>query len=187
MKLLAGVRGMAVHRFRQICIIGAECTGKSTLVQQLIAQTGGQGVPELLRDWCGQHGRTPQVQEQAALMQAQIDAENQALALMDKGQGAILYSDCGPLLTAVYSQCYFDDSSLLAPAHAHHRRYDLTLWLQPDLPWVPDGLQRDGLAMQAEVHRVLGQQLAQQSPVVCVSGVGPARWQAAMFALHHET
>jgi nicotinamide riboside kinase len=172
---------------RSICIIGAECTGKTALAQQLAAQTGGQVVPELLRDWCTKHGRTPRVDEQAVLMQAQIHAENQALALINQGQGAMLFCECGPLLTAVYSQYYFADNSLLAAAHLHHRRYDLTLWLQPDLPWVADGLQRDGLAVQAAVHDLLGQQLALHAPVVCIGGVGPARWQAAMFALHQET
>lgn len=178
---------MTDHTPRSICIIGAECTGKTTLVQQLVVQTGGQAVPELLRDWCISHGRTPQVHEQAALMAAQIDAENQALALMNKGQGAMLFCDCGPLLTAVYSLYYFADNSLLAAAHLHHRRYSMTLWLQPDLPWVADGLQRDGLATQAAVHHLLGQQLALHVPVVGISGVGPARWQAAMFALAQKS
>ncbi len=179
--------GVADQAPRLICLIGAECTGKSTLAQQLAAQTGGQVVPELLRDWCVRHGRTPRGDEQAALMQAQIDAENQALALIDQGQGAMLFCECGPLLTAVYSQFYFADNSLLAAAHLHHQSYAMTLWLQPDLPWVADGLQRDGLAVQAAVQHLLGQQLAMHTPVVRVSGVGAARLQAAMFALAHET
>lgn len=178
---------MTEHRPRLICIIGAECTGKTTLLKQLVAQTGGRGLPELLRDWCSAHGRTPQVHEQAALMQAQVDAENQALALMNKGGEAILFFDTAPLLTAVYSQYYFADNSLLASAHLHHRRYALTLWLQPDLPWVADGLQRDGLAAQAEVHHLLGQQLALHSPVVAISGVGVARWQAALSAVRNKS
>ena len=174
---------MADQAPRLICLIGAECTGKSTLAQQLAAQTGGQVVPELLRDWCVRHGRTPRGDEQAALMQAQIDAENQALALMDKGYGAMLFCECGPLLTAVYSQFYFADNSLLAAAHLHQNRYAMTLWLQPDLPWVADGLQRDGLATQAAAHTLLAQQLAGHAPVVRITGGGSARLQAARSAL----
>ena len=166
-----------------ICVIGAECTGKTSLVHELAAEWGGTVVPEVLRDWCSAQGRTPQAHEQAALMQAQIHMENQAIALIDKGQGAIVLCDTAPLLTALYSLHYFADSSLLAPAQAHHRRYALTLWLQPDLPCVADGLQRDGLAAQAAVHRLLAQQLAQQSRVVRIAGRGPARLQAARSAL----
>jgi nicotinamide riboside kinase len=172
---------------RLICVIGAECTGKTSLVRELADALGASVVPEVLRDWCAVQGRTPQAHEQAALMQAQIHMENKALAQINPGQDAIVLCDTAPLLTAVYSLHYFADSSLLALAHAHHRRYALTLWLQPDLPWVADGWQRDGLAAQAGVHDLLGQQLALHAPVVAVSGVGVARWQAAMFALAHET
>jgi len=167
----------------RICLIGAECTGKTVLAQQLAEMLGGVVVPEQLRDWCATHGRTPQAHEQAALMQAQIHIENQALALMDKGLNAMVFCDTAPLLTAIYSQQYFADSSLLAAAHAHHQRYALTLWLQPDLPWVPDGLQRDGQAVQAAVHQLLAQHLASHAPVVPVAGIGPERLQAARVAL----
>lgn len=178
---------MPQHAPRAICIIGAECTGKSTLAQQLAAQTGGVVVPEVLRDWCAHHARTPRADEQAALMQAQIDAENQALALVKQGQGAIVFCECGPLLTAVYSQFYFGDCSLLEAAHLHHGRYAMTLWLQPDLPWVADGLQRDGLAAQTAVHQLLSQELAKQPKVRHIGGLGPARVHSAMFELTQKS
>ncbi len=168
---------------RLICLIGAECTGKTVLAQQLAAVFGGVVVPEVLRDWCITHARTPQAHEQAALLQAQIHQENQAKALINKEQGAMVFCDTAPLLTAVYSLHYFADDSLLAVAHAHHHRYVLTLWLQPDLPWVADGLQRDGLDTQAAVHALLSQQLAGHAPVVRITGNGPARLQAARSAL----
>lgn len=166
-----------------ICIIGAECTGKSLLTQQLAAEFGGVVVPEGLRHWCEKHGRTPQAHEQAPLMQAQICKENRALAHTDKAQAAIIFCDTTPLLTAVYSQHYFHDSSLLAVAQAHQQRYALTLWLQPDLPWVVDGLQRDGPVVQAAVHNLLAQQLASHPRVTRISGSGQARLQAARVAV----
>ncbi|MDR3371283.1 ATP-binding protein [Rhodoferax sp.] len=174
---------MAQDTPRLICVIGAECTGKTSLVHELAAELGASAVPEVLRDWCSAHGRTPRVHEQAALMQAQIHKENQAIAQVKPGYSAIVLCDTAPLLTALYSMHYFADSSLLAPAQAHHRRYALTLWLQPDLPWVADGLQRDGQAAQAAVHAMLAQQLALQSNVVRIVGCGPARLQAARSAV----
>jgi len=166
-----------------VCLIGAECTGKTQLAQQLAAEFGGVLVPEMLRQWCEAQGRTPQAPDQAALMQAQIYKENMALDLRQKGREAIIFCDTCPLLTAVYSQHYFADSSLLAEAHAHHQRYALTLWLQPDLPWVADGLQRDGLVAQAAVHGLLAQQLTSPPRVIRISGSGQARLQAARAAL----
>jgi len=43
------------------------------------------------------------------------------------------------------------DPSLYAFALAHHARYDLTLVMGLDLPWVADGIQRDGALVQAQV------------------------------------
>ncbi|MBB1077624.1 ATP-binding protein [Rhodoferax sp. 4810] len=166
-----------------ISLIGTECTGKTVLAQQLAEEWGGMVVPEALRHWCEAQGRTPLAQDQAALMQAQMHMENQALALMKQGRAAIIFCDTSPLLTAVYSQHYFADSSLLAAAQAHHRRYALTLWLQPDLPWVADGLQRDGLAAQAAVHHLLAQQLASHTAVARIAGHGLVRLQAARAAI----
>ncbi|APW48448.1 hypothetical protein RA876_13790 [Rhodoferax antarcticus] len=166
-----------------VCIIGAECTGKTVLAQQLAAQFGGVVVPEGLRHWCEEHGRTPLATEQVALMQTQIYKENKALALTENARAAIIFCDTAALLTAVYSQHYFADSSLLGAAQAHHQRYALTLWLQPDLPWVADGLQRDGVAVQAAVHGLLAQQLASQPWVFRISGSGQARLHAARAAL----
>ncbi len=166
-----------------ICVIGAECTGKTVLVRQLAEALGGSVVPEVLRDWCAARGRTPQQHEQAALLQAQVDQEEQALARVDTAPDALVLADTAPLLTAVYSLHYFADDSLLAAAHAHHRRYALTLWLQPDLPWVADGLQRDGRATQGAVHQLLAHHLAHHQRVVPIAGEGPQRLQAALAAL----
>lgn len=168
---------------KRICVIGAECTGKTTLAQHLAAHLGGVVVPEVLRHWCDTHGRTPQAAEQAGLLQAQIFEENKALAHANQAKLAMVFCDTAPVLTAVYSQHYFADPSLLACALAHHRVYDLTLWLQPDLPWVADGMQRDGLVAQTAVHRLLGLALNGPWPVVCITGQGDVRLQAALRAV----
>jgi nicotinamide riboside kinase len=168
---------------RLICLIGAECCGKTTLARQLAAHTGARLLPELLRGWCELRGRSPRQDEQAALMLAQIEAEDQQLALARQTRDEQVICDTGPLLTAVYSVFYFADPSLLAAAQAHHARYDLTLWLQPDLPWQADAQQRDGPAARLAVHHLLAQQLAQQPRVCAVQGQGSARLQAALAGL----
>jgi nicotinamide riboside kinase len=54
-------------------------------------------------------------------------------------------------MVAVYSEIVFGDTTLQAEAVAAHRRYDLTLLTALDLPWLPDGLQRDGPHVRAPV------------------------------------
>ena len=48
----------------RVCLMGAECTGKSTLAQALAAHFGGLWVPEYLRAFCDRQGRTPTIDTQ---------------------------------------------------------------------------------------------------------------------------
>jgi nicotinamide riboside kinase len=101
---------------------------------------------------------------------------------------ALVFCDTCPLLTALYSDYYFSDPSLLEPAHALHTRYALTLLLAPDLPWVADGAQRDGVAVQSAIHaRLLREFQALRFPYVGVSGQGSHRVQTAVAAVNSLT
>ena len=48
-----------------VSLLGAECTGKSTLAEALAKHFSAGLVTEYLREWCDAHGRTPQQPEQA--------------------------------------------------------------------------------------------------------------------------
>jgi nicotinamide riboside kinase len=60
----------------------------------------------------------------------------------------------------------------------------LTLLLEPDIPWVADGLQRDGISQRATVHALIDRALAEQAwPFVCISGSKEDRLLAAERAV----
>lgn len=129
---------------RLVALLGAECTGKSTLADALARHFNAGLVSEYLREWCDAHGRTPLQHEQhpiAAEQAARIEAASRKRDLV--------ICDTTPLITALCSQHYFNDDSLLAEAMAFQRRCDLTLLCAPDLPWQADGIQRDGPAVRA--------------------------------------
>jgi len=168
---------------RRICLIGAECTGKTTLARALALHFNGRCVPEALRQFCDAHGRTPTQAEQPTLIDLQLAQEDQAEQLGCQPDHDLLFCDTAPLLTAVYNQHYFADHSLMDRARSLHPRYSLTLLLEPDLPWVADGLQRDGPSTQAQVHAVLLQALSGVDHVVPVGGTGQFRTQAAINAI----
>ena len=50
---------------RIVALLGAECTGKSTLAEALARRFSAGLVTEYLREWCDTHGRTPHQHEQA--------------------------------------------------------------------------------------------------------------------------
>jgi nicotinamide riboside kinase len=168
-----------------IAIVGAECTGKSSLAQALACHFGGQLVPEYLRSFCTAKGRTPMALEQTLILEAQAALESKALA--GQAEPSWIFCDTAPLLTAVYSEHYFSDTSLHARALELHARYALTLLLAPDLPWVPDGLQRDGPSARLAVHALLERAFAPLPSVVRVVGSGAARVSAAINAVQTLT
>ena len=169
-----------------ICLLGAECTGKTTLARDLANQLGSLWVPEYLRRFTALHGRTPRQDEQNHILQEQCTLMAAALQLARQQGKVWVVCDTAPLLTAVYSDCVFHDTSLYPQAWALHQRYALTLLLETGIPWVADGVQRDGEAMRTTVHARLLQTLHQSAlPFVHIAGTGDQRLQAALDAVEH--
>lgn len=169
----------------RIAIVGAESTGKSTLAaalaERLATDTGWRAtwVPEVLREWCERAGRTPRIDEQAAIAQAQAERIETAAGTHD-----IVVCDTTPLMTAVYHAHVFGDHSLHAMAAAWQRRCQLTLLTALDLPWQADGLQRDGPHVREPVDAAIRGLLIESGlPFVVVGGTGPARLEHALDAV----
>jgi len=166
-----------------VAVLGAECTGKSSLVTALQTHWQARGaivrvIPEVLRQWCDQQGRTPLAQEQRAIAQAQADLVEQAEG------GDFLIADTSPLMTAIYSDVLFQDPSLYPFALKHHRIYHHTLVTGLDLPWQADGIQRDGPAMRERIDARLRDVLRHEGiGFSMVYGLGAQRLAGALAVL----
>jgi len=167
---------------KRIAILGAESTGKSWLANALAGVMQERGyrvctVEEMLRSWCEQAGRTPLAHEQIDI------AQTQAQAVMNIQQGVVI-ADTTPLMTAVYSHLLFEDESLYPMALAHQALFDNTLVTGLDLPWVADGLQRDGPHVRGPVDTLLRQALERAGIAYrVVYGQGQQRLNNALLAL----
>ena len=168
-----------------IAIVGAESTGKTNLAQslslQLAAATGlrCKVVPEFLRDWCVAAGRTPQAHEQPTIARTQTEQIDAAALCHD-----LVLCDTTALMTAVYSQMLFQDDSLLASGLAFHRRCAVTLLTAIDLPWIPDGLQRDGPHVRGPVDASIRAALSSADlNWHLIAGQGQSRVTAALQIL----
>jgi nicotinamide riboside kinase len=169
-----------------IAIVGAESTGKSTLAQSLaqrIAKEAGltcMPVDEHLRTWCEQAGRTPRIDEQRGIAQAQQDRIEAAAASHD-----VVVADTTAAMIAVYSRFVFSDRSLDAWAAAEHARsVQHTLVTSLDLPWVADGLQREGEHVRGPIDAMLRELLSAHGiGWSLVSGSGDARTNNALDAV----
>jgi nicotinamide riboside kinase len=139
----------------KIALLGAESTGKSQLANELAEHLSASGQPalavgEYLREWCEREGRTPRAHEQADIALTQQVRIEAAAA-----QAQWVIADTTPLMTAVYSEFIFADTSLHASALAYQRSFDLTLITGLDMPWEADGIQRDGEHVRAPVDALL--------------------------------
>ena len=175
----AGAGGGAPLR---IAILGAESTGKSTLADALARRYRTLWVPEYLREFVDDRQRVPFEDDQPAIARTQLARED-AMAARPEAR-RFLFCDTTPLLTAVYSRIYWGrvPPELLALEAAHD--YALTLVAAPDLPWVPDGLQRESAEVRMRVHAQLVAVLAERGiPYVLVEGELEARMRKVELLL----
>jgi nicotinamide riboside kinase len=168
-----------------IAILGAESTGKTQLAHQLAAHFSAQGqhaiaVNEYLREWCDAQQRTPRVHEQL-----HIAREQQHRIEAARLQHSHVMADTTPLMTAIYSDFFFQDTGLHADALQFQKCFDITLLTGLDMPWEPDGLQRDGPQVREPVDALLRTALHSAGIAYrVVYGTGDARLMNALNAIN---
>lgn len=156
-------------RRRLVSVVGGESTGKTTLANALAHELPAVAVPETLRNWVTRKGRVPRADEQIEVLREHRLAEVEALAQPAPPQWVV--SDSGPIMTAAYSVIYYNDDSLVAEARRMADQVALVVWCDADIPWTPDGAQRDGPHMREAAQDVLGQILLDSGlPFLSVSG-----------------
>jgi HTH-type transcriptional repressor of NAD biosynthesis genes len=170
----------------RIGILGAECTGKSTLALALLEPLRALypsplHIDEYLRTWCLLHGRSPLAHEQLHIAQTQAQR-------IDSGEGRCVIADTTPLITAVYSDVLFNDPSLYPFAIHFQRTLNMTLLTGLDVQWHADSFLRDGIAARGAIDQRLREILTRHAlPFSTVYGQGQRRTDAALAAITHNT
>ena len=168
----------------KIALLGAESTGKTQLAAELASHFGSQGrsaavVPEILREWCEREGRAPRPEEQMPIAQEQ---ERRVDAAARTAQ--IVIADTSALMVAIYGAMLFEDGALYRFALERQRAYDVTLLAGLDLPWVADGLQREGLQVREPVDALIRNALAKADVAFrVIYGSGRERLANALAAI----
>ena len=170
----------------RVAVLGAESTGKTTLalalvraLEPILSKQGirAVAVPEKLREWCDEHGRTPAAHEQVQIASAQAD---RIFSLDDSW----VFADTTPLMTAVYSDHLFQDPSMYPFALEKQARFDVNLVMGLDVAWTADGIQRDGAHVREPVDSLIRKALTQANlPFKVIYGQGDVRLNNALMAL----
>jgi NadR type nicotinamide-nucleotide adenylyltransferase len=139
----------------RVVVTGSECTGKTTLAEALANHYQTIWVPEYVRIWVEEQGRAPQYQDVEAIAHGQVALEDSKVAQASR----LLIQDCDLLSTLVYSRHYYGDCPPWIEQAFLDRRADLYLLADIDVPWVPDGDQRDRGDRREEMQDIFRQAL----------------------------
>lgn len=165
----------------RIVVTGSESTGKTTLARDLASALGGSWIPEFARSYAESVARPLTANDVEPIARGQIQAMDQTLALI----GAPLVFDTDLISTVVYARHYYGRCPAWIVDEAHRRRSALYLLCDIDLPWRPDAI-RDRGHQRAQLHAVFQNTLDEFGvPVTPVSGIGPARLDAALHEIAH--
>jgi HTH-type transcriptional repressor of NAD biosynthesis genes len=170
-----------------VALLGGESSGKTSLATALHRVLNEQHgirtacVPEHLRAWCAAMGRAPLAHEQAAI----ANEQSRLIQAAAQRPGVdLVIADTTALMVAAYSELYFQDSALLAPALAAQGSYGLTLLMGLDLPWQADGLFRESPAVRDATDTLLRRELQRAGIAFqTVCGQDEARLTQALRAI----
>jgi len=127
----------------RVCVIGAECTGKTTLAQRLAEHFGTVWVPEFAREYALDVARPLTFDDVDKIARGQIAGEDQ----LTLDASSILILDTDLVSTTVYSHYYYKAVPQWIAVEAKRRLADLYLMLDTDVPFIADP------ARDAEEHR----------------------------------
>ena len=166
-----------------VVLTGSECTGKTTLATQIAEAFGAPQSSEYAREYLDGKGGALDAADVEPIARGQIRVEDAAAATAAE----LLVKDTDLVSTMVYARHYYGHCPPWIAKAARRRRGDLYLLLHPDVPWVPDGLQRDRPVDRAELHELFRTALAKVGArVVDIEGSWTERRARALAAIERE-
>lgn len=167
---------------KKIVLLGPECTGKTTLAQDLARKYNGAYAPEYSRPYTEgirSVGSDIGFNDVMPIVHGQIQGEERA---MNQGRD-IAFLDGNPLAESVYSQWYYGKIPNMLPEITLLRRYHLYLLCYPDIEWTPDPA-RDMPTGREEIFKLFEKTVLESgTPYRIIKGLGPRRMENAEAAL----
>ena len=181
--MLEGTARLAPHRDRvglTVCLIGPECTGKTTLAGRLATHFDAPWVPEFAREYALRAGRALTVDDVIPIATGEM-------ALLDTAApGGLRILDTDLVSTVVYSLYYYGACPEWIEREAASRRADLYLLLDVDVPWSVDAV-RDSEDARADLYAAFVSALtAIEARVVSINGSWEERFAGAVREMSHS-
>jgi len=124
---------------KKVVVIGPECTGKSTLCEQLARHYNTQWCPEYAREYLLKHGANYSYDDLLTIAKGQIALEENSSQLTANSSSP-LFIDTDMYVMKVWCEFVFGKCHPWILNQIVVRKYDLYLLCNTDLPWVKDEL-----------------------------------------------
>jgi HTH-type transcriptional regulator, transcriptional repressor of NAD biosynthesis genes len=164
---------------RRVRIVGPESTGKSTLTAELAARFNTCFAEEYARPLLEPKAGRCALEDIPRIARGQRASE-EALA---RQANRVLFCDTDLTTTVIWSELLFGECPDWIRAEAAARRYDLTLLLDVDVPWVDDNQRHFPERRRELFERFEAAFSAQPGALVTLSGDFDARRAQAVAAV----
>ncbi len=163
----------------RVCVVGAESTGKSTLVQALSARHRTKGVGEFGRDYTVAKKNAGTNDHWTTDDFIRIAEEQQRLEdELAVGAGPLFFCDTDAMTTGLWHERYQGSRSHVVERLGRMRTYDLFVLCGTDIPWERDEI-RLGADTRAAMHqRFLDVLETRSEPWIIVMGTVDERMAA---------
>ena len=161
----------------RVVVTGSECTGKTTLAEELAEYYKTVWMPEFVRQFVKEKGAAPEYEDVEAIARGQIALENQTASTAKH----LLIQDTDLLSTVVYSRHYYGDCPEWIAGELRKREADVYLLAGIDVPWAADGDQRDRGDRREEMQELFRSVLSELGfRFVEINGSRPRRMETAI-------
>jgi NadR type nicotinamide-nucleotide adenylyltransferase len=165
---------------KRVCLIGPECTGKTTLAERLADHFGVGWVAEFAREYALRVSRLLTVDDVEPIARGQMALED---AARQPRTDNLLILDTDLISTVVYATHYYATCPEWIETEARARKADFYLLTDVDVPWAIDDV-RDSAAPRETLHRVFATTLATYgADFVAIRGDRETRFAAAVAAI----
>lgn len=166
---------------KKVVVVGTESCGKSTLTRYLAKMYNTVFVEEYGRTVCEEVGGCETILTEEYypyIAYGHKMKEYEAVKQANK----VMFIDTEAIVTQFYSELYTGRTFPVLDQVAREQQYDLWLYLEPDVPWVDDGLRVHGEnQLRQDNHEKLKRMLDERHiPYVTVTGNYQDRLRQAM-------
>lgn len=169
----------AVKKVKRVAIVGPECTGKTSLTQQLANAFATAWVPEYARGYLDKLVLPYTQGDLLNIAQGQMRIEDEFY----RDANRLLFCDTNLVVIKIWSEFKYGACDTWILQEMAKRQYDLYLLTNIDIPWEEDP-QREHPTKRKELYALYKHELQQlKVPYVEISGSEQERINQASAAL----